>query len=521
VEQALGIPASSSVRTAFDSATGVEVVAEESIRWRVYACPNCGARVVLRAGPERVYFAHATGAADQGCDLYVSSRVPYTGRRYYYEAPADSAGFLRSEHMAFGVGPQGPRLALCLPAVGPEDWTGDLRVETYRQSHTFRRQHLAREQRIVFPLIDGQWSVTPRGTVSDQYLARLNLGVQVLSTGQNLFDALEDLGRQIMPGQSVSAGDLLWWVSRDDVAVPADIAGLVSVERMSKTNGWAVSRIALSTTLDAGRDRDAVAAWLQRPIRPQLARVWIEEPWPWAHTAFGMPIFRVGDAGIRFRADRDVDITVRSVEGATEVLQEVAVSDVLWTHATEGDWELLVNGRVCDLFRIAGELAEVPRNFIARLDGEEIAGFAQIQSEILAATSSPRAARRLDLEWGEETVAGLLRLNGRSLGPKGDQSIEVVLRPGDALTFENFGDVVWPRFETEDPKVEKSKDDMRWRAKWLLSVAASPARPGPQRLLVATSWQRDPLFQRLARASWADNFTAQVRVVQKMLGESS
>jgi hypothetical protein len=492
------------------------VFAERSARRRPYNCPNCGKRVILRSGDVRKYFAHATGVADEECDLYVSAKIPYTGRRFL-RAPAPESGyFLRSDHMAFGIGSLEPQLSLFLPPTGSEEWTGSLRFTADRISRTFRFQHLAQGQSCRFPLANGKWSVVPEGDVSEEYLGRIEIGPQVLAEGQNLFDASRDFGRQILPGEAVFAGDTLWWLSRSVVPAPTNLLDLATVSEEKIVKDWFIYRITLNRALDAGSQRDALANWLQRPVRPRRVPVWIEEPWAWSHSALGIPILDVADGSILIRSSRSSDIALRSVDTHEFAASVEMAAELRWADVREGDWELLVNGAVHEIFRVSASLQHAPSNLVAQLDGGAVVDFVHVQAAINEVAESGRRDCRLDLRWREESVGDLIKLNGRRLNPGNSCSALLSLAPGSTLSIDKIGTASWQPL-TGNASLRPNPEPLRRRATWLLSVAHKANPRARQRIRVPLRWQEDPVMRRLIGASWPDQLAAQVRVLQRLL----
>ena len=493
------------------------MLAERYTARRVYKCPNCGKRVGLRAGDWRVYFAHAIGAANDECELYASSKVAYTGRRYKEVAGPDSKSFLHSSHLAFGFGSRGPQLALFLPPTVEDPWSGALRITAHRQSRTIRFQHLQKGQSFVFPLVDGRWTVSPVGDVSEQYLARIDIGPQVLAEGQNLFDGSRDMGKQILPGEAIGAGEVVWWVSRSEISVPAEMRDLVSLRYEAEVAGWFVHRIILAATLDAGRERHALATWIQRPIRPTRARVWIEEPWPRAHSALGISIFNLTDGIIWIRTDHDSDVTLRSVETGDVVLNTEAVREARWQNVQPGYWELIVNGYVHELFQVSAEKIHTPHNIAVQIDGAPTNDLIHTAAILRDIFQSSRPSFQLDLAWGEDAVSDLIFFNGKLLQLRDGHIGSVLFRPGCTLDIDNLGAAFWPAAAQDKAISPRVDSELRARAMWLLSVVSSPYLSAGERIRLPERWRQDAMLSRLLSASWPNRFVAQLRTLQRLL----
>jgi predicted RNA-binding Zn-ribbon protein involved in translation (DUF1610 family) len=504
------------LRSAIDSATGEEVLPERSARRRPYNCPNCGKRVILRYGESRKYFAHATGVGDEECELYVSARIPYTGRRYIRVPSPESGAFLRSDHLAFGIGLLEPQLALFLPPTDDEEWTGSLRFTADRLSRTYRFQHLAQGQRCRFPLMDGKWMVVPENEVSEAYLDRIEIGPQMLAEGQNLFDASRDFGKQILPGEPVFAGDALWWLSRSSVSMPPNLLDFVTLTQETIVKEWFIYRVTVSQTLVAGKDRDALASWLQRPVRPRRARVWIEEPWAWGHSALGVPIFDITDGAISIRSEQQADIAVRSVDTGELAVSADMATELGWIDVREGDWELLANGAVQEIFRVSGSLRPVTSNVVAEVDGGSAVDFVHLQAALNDVAKNRKTVCQIDLSWGEESVGDLVELNGKRLLPGNLCATSISLQPGSTLSIDKIGAVSWPPL-VENVALFSNLRPLRQRAAWLLSVAEKANPRAQERIRVPRQWQQDPLLRQLMGLAWPDRLAAQVRTLQRLL----
>ncbi len=505
--------------SAIDSATGIEVAAARDAPRRAYNCPYCGKRAKLRSGSMRVYFAHANGVANEECELYTSPRIEYRGRRYPRSVPSETQTFLRTGHLAFGIGPGGPELALFLPPVNPGDeWAGSLQVTAGRVSRTFRCAHLKQGRSCKFPLTQGTWAVTPSGEIAEEYLERIDIGPQSLAEGQNLFDASRDLGRQILPGESVYAGDSLWWLSRNEIALPPLLENVASISQVDSYNNWFAYRVELQPELPMANQRDMLAKWLQRKVRPKPARVWIEEPYVWGHSDQGLPIFDVSAARVVIQSEQLVDIAVRAIDTGKVVVAGHSSNQLMWNDAREGQWELVVNGVVRDLFLVL-PVGPCPSNLLASIDGGNFIEFASVQAELDKRPPGMTAYCSLDLKWGDDSVADLIRLNGERISTKGQQLVSLKLRAGSALSIDKVGEATLaplPVQAVSGPNL----DYLRHRAAWLLSVASSAITRESERVRVPLIWQRDPVIRQLMNRVWTVTLAPQVRQLQRLLEQN-
>jgi hypothetical protein len=508
------------VRSAIDSATGAEVPAARDAPRRTYNCPNCGKKAQLRSGPSRVYFAHANGVANDECELYTSPRIEYTGRRYVRSVPSESKSFIRSDHLAFGIGPFGPELALFLPPVNPEDeWTGNLQITADHISRTFRYAHLKQGRACKFPLAQGTWAVTPEGEVAEEYLARIDIGPQSLAEGQNLFDASRDLGKQILPGESVYAGDSLWWLTRNEIRLPPNLEGLASIKQFSADKEWFAYRIELQPGLVMAWQRDTLAKWLQRPVRPKRTRVWIEEPWVWAHSDLGIPIFDIGAGRLVIQSEQLVDVAVRSVDTGKVMVSGHMVSQLTWNDVEEGHWELVVNGVVRDLFLVSPAWPS-PSNVLASVDGGTPIDFASVQPALDERPAGNGTLCSIDLTWGESSVAELIRLNGERLSTQGQQSVSLYLKAGSTLSIDKIGEATMAPLPPQSAAYASNLELLRQHAAWLLGVTSPTFSRTSERIRIPPVWQSDPVIRQLMDRVWAVALAPQVRQLQRLLEQN-
>lgn len=503
--------------SAIDSATGEEVPATREASRRTYSCPNCGKRAQLRSGPSRVYFAHANGVANEECELYRAPKIEYTGRRYVRAAPSESKSFIRSDHLEFGVGPSGPEIGLFLPAVDPdEEWPGYLQICAERVSRTFRYAHLQQGRALKFPLARGTWTITPNGEVAEAYLDRIDVGPQSLAEGQNLFDASRDFGKQVLPGESVYAGDSLWWVTRNEVFLPPTLAGLASIKEFINDSDWLAYRIELQSGLTLAWQREALGTWLQRPVRPKRTRVWIEEPTMWGHSALGIPIFDIGAGELSIQSDQAVDIAVRSVDTGMVIAAGHMVSHLTWDDIETGHWELVVNGVVRELFLVS-PVEVSPSNVLASIDGSAPIDFSGVQAELEKRPAGSSASCSVELTWGESAVADLMRLNGQRLSTQDQQSVCVLLTAGSTFSIDKLGEAKMAPLPHQASLHGPDLRLLRQHAAWLLGVTASASSGARERIRIPPKWQADTVIRQLIERVWPVDLAPQVRQLQRLL----
>jgi hypothetical protein len=511
------------MRSAIDMATGDIVSAAHVVQRRAYQCPSCGRRVVFRGGQVNAkHFAHAKYVADENCELYFSPGVPYTGRRYRAASVQQRAyERLQLEQIAFGVGSSGPLLTVCLPPCAPEPWNGALHFEhpsqipVHRRAQTIRFSHLERGCRVSFPLVEGQWSIAPTGDVSKEYLSRISVGSQSLESFQNLFDATRDFGKQILPSMPITAGDELWWVARQQISVPSVVAHLVTLALECEAYGWFVHKVTLARELPYGHERDAVAQWLQRPIRPRRALVWVEQPWAFTYRPTGVPVYRL-EIGVAWtiRSDQVVDIAICPAKGGEPVLMAESTLEAKWNDPQPGSWELSVNERAYDLFEVVETVEPVPRNLRFKVNGRDAESARDAQTMLDA--SLERKVCTVEIAWQAEGVSRLVHPSGSVHVVFHDHSAQLELKRGSTVDLENLGVLVRPMFEKVECVTSDALAVLRARARWLLSVSATGSRT--ERLVISPRWRSDPLIRRLVGTAWDMKLAPQVRAFQRLLG---
>jgi len=467
-----------------------------------------------------VYFAHANGVANEECELYTSPRIEYTGRRYVRSVPSESKTFIRSDHLAFGIGSSGPELALFLPPVDPEEeWTGYLQFTADRVSRTFRYAHLRQGRACKFPLAQGTWAVTPDGEVAEEYLERIDNGPQSLAAGQNLFDASRDLGKQILPGESVYAGDSLWWLTRNEISLPPNLEGLASISQLSAGKEWMAYRIVLQTGLTMAWQRDTLAKWLQRPVRPKRTRVWIEEPWVWGHSDLGIPIFDISAERLTIQSEELVDIAVRSVDTGKVMASGHTVNRLTWNDVEEGNWELVVNGVLRDLFRVSAVWPS-PSNVLASIDGGAPIEFASLQAALERRPAGNNCLVSIHLTWGESSVGDLIRLNGERLSTLAERSVALYLKAGSTLSIDKLGEATMAPLRPQTAAHGSNLVLLRQHAAWLLGVTAPTLSRASERIRIPPTWQNDPVIRQLMDRVWTVKLAPQVRQLQRLLEQN-
>ena len=151
-------------------------------------------------------------------------------------------------------------------------------------------QHLLNGQRVDFQLSDGQWLIKTNGDVSRDYESRLDLGMTCLESSLNIFDAMHSPAPRVGPTRAVRLGDSLWVITRQTTFNWNKPDAKVRIERCASAGGWYVEYVQLPRMASPQLVAE-LAGWLQRPIRPARACVFVASPWPSAYTSTGVAVY--------------------------------------------------------------------------------------------------------------------------------------------------------------------------------------------------------------------------------------
>jgi hypothetical protein len=506
---------------ALDCATDELTPAVEALPRRLYRCARCQARVKLHVGLIIApYFAHAVGQADPDCEEYFPSRVVSTGRRLSFggtDSENETPGY---SDLRFEMAHDGPRLSLWLPECpeGTPLWSGSIQVIAHQLTRTLTAQHLHRGQLVVFPLVDGQWTVSAVGQVSDTYLSQLEVGPNSLESGLNVFDATRVPGRRLGPAHTLRLRDAVWVVTRDIEFAKGSRGTRVNCEFRGSVGGWRIHYLELPAEAAPDEVR-IISGWLQRRVRFARARVWVERPWPVGYTPAGVPIFPLLPVGIEIRSNQSVDLAI--VETRTrETIQAVeSVNSLHWVNPRYGSWEIQVNAQPFQHVWIleAPPIAAAPVRVVLD-DSKEVdlfAGQTLLEKWINDLGTLPAAL----IKWSSPAVGRLLRVDGKSI-PDSDSipEIELVGRLGALVDGANFGELRWPPCRT-DSAVRRAPKEMQARhlipkARWLLSVSEFRSNASAS-LTVPSALRTIPCLGALTTRSWAEMFRPQLQAFQR------
>jgi hypothetical protein len=342
-------------------------------------------------------------------------------------------------------------------------------VIAHRIERRLFKRHLNNGSSVVFPLSDGQWSISISGFVSEDYVSRIAVGPGSLESRLNLFDATRSLGRQIGPSQPLRLGDAVWIVTRDGTF--ADLRpDLLSVGERHRAGAWEVLYVQLPD--EASSDVAAeISQWLQRPIRNRQARLWIEAPWPIATRDDGVPVLPRLDEGVTLQADQALDIEIRSLDG--HLAHSVEQSQELhWHNPKQGSWVIFANGKRFGQFETTDEAFESVAALRIVADNGSAFDLFQYQDLINQHAAAWDDSARLQLAWSDGSIGRLIHIDNAPLPDPDVFGVEVSKSASTTIQAGNLGNLSWL---VESTQVERSSDhpispDLLERAQWLTGM---------------------------------------------------
>lgn len=464
------------------------------------------------------HFAHLQWAAKPDCENYTPSRFEYR-RRPPGERRRLGAGVSNS-YLSFSLSIDGPRLAYWLPPASDTNWPGAIEFEAHETSRIFRASDLGNGQRVEFTLVDGQWEVRDTGIVADEYIELLDMGRQSLDASGSIFDAESGVGRQILPGQSVAYGQSLYWISRVALEQHSRGVRLCDIEEICYESGWYVYSVRLPLCVYTGDEFAELVHWLERRIRPVRPKAWIESPWPRSTTTSGFCVYEPADGELVVCADQVVDIRIGDSKTGKTVTAQFSQQRLVATDLPVGIYDITINDMLHETFVIMASGDVDSDAILVRFAKQAPVSLAYAQSVLGEWIASRKRSVSLTLTWGHPAVRSVVRLDGRPVSPDEDMQAEVVLAPGMRLDAGNLGRLEWPAESTVDTEPDRSvSPQLRKRAIWLLSVARSSMDGKGERVAVPHLLHNDPLFKRLAMASWNQHLVPQVRAMSYLLSE--
>jgi hypothetical protein len=501
-----------------DRATDQLVNAREALPRRRYRCDICNAPVHLRSGSDRrPHFAHASGKADPDCLEFYPSEAPYTGRHALGGQGQSNSEAVKGVELLFDVTEQGPLLTVLLPpSKGTGQWNGLVDFEAHRVSRRLTNQHLQNGQRIDFKLSDGQWSINTNGDISADYESRLDLGMTSLESGLNVFDATHSPAPQLGPSRAIRLGDSVWVITRQATFNWNKPDSKVLIDRCATLGGWHVEHVQLPRTASQ-QLVERLAKWLQRPIRPARACVFVAQPWPSGITEGGMMVYSCGPGGIELISDRSVDLRIVSMLGH-EVARANEATSLRWEMAQAGSWNVLVNGELFLSFVTEERPAAAPPAIEVSLHGGPPRLLYEAQTEIEQISSSLRRAP-LTVRWSVPEVGHCLKLNGRPLENLNDGMAVLDFEQwGAVLSAGNFGTLRWPdRVVETHAAVRADTSDIYARAQWMLSKALPLGTTAGIPIRMTERWCADRVVGVLQHRRWSLEFQPQLQVLLRSM----
>lgn len=504
--------------SALDRATDTITPAAGARRSRRYVCQRCLAQVLLRSGDiRRPYFAHSSGLADPDCENYFPSFVPYYGRRTFEGRAVSEGPSVDRQGLCLDMRERQPRLVLKLPPT-PDVWDGLITVEAHKVTRSLSCRHLSKPQFISFDLFDGQWSVRSEGLVTQPYLDLITVGRSSLESEMNLFDATHSPGSRIAEGVGIRLGDAIWIVGRSKVLETAPISQLVTLDLRTAVAGWNLYYAELPEHATAAGIL-ALSAWLQRPVRPARAAVWIEHPHPWKRDPQGVATYALDDAPFQIRAAESVDIRIQSRAGKHPAFVFEQASLATWAPPSEGDWELHVNGTWYETFHVTSEVPNSLPAIIVQFGDRPPVDISMAQFELPHLPDAKfLEPQSVTFRWGSPAIWQIVHVNGRPVQPGTDCVLELPLHGTTSVSFGALGKVQLGVEVTPDAKGQATIPRRTlYLARWLASIGVAGSPRGQVRLRIPDELRRIVLFARLSSMTWSISVSAQVQHFQKSL----
>lgn len=500
-----------------DRATDQRVRARDALTSRRYRCGVCNAPVHLRVGNDRrPHFAHASGEADPTCHEYFPSSVAYTGRRMLPLHANRNVDSGESEDLLFAITESGPRLFVSLPpAHGTGIWTGSVDIDAYRVSRRMTRQHLEKGQMVDFELWDGQWTVKTNGGVSADYESRLDLGTNCLESALNVFDAMHSPAPRVGPTRAVRLGDSLWVITRQASFTWDKPDSKIRVDRCSTMGGWHVEYVEIPRKA-APELVARMSRWLQRPIRPARACVFVASPWPSAYTPAGIAIYPLTGQVLEIESDQSADLELRDSHGQVEKKAQ-HTKTLCWDRPIAGLWTVAVNGDAFFSFEICASPPALAPLITVTLEGGATRDLFQAQVELDRCVDS--VAPRAVIRWAHPSLSNRISFNGSPIDDPKQHSIDIPAGTCDAtLSACNFGALRWP---ARPQPVERTPNEdvavIYARARWVLSRALPLGSASGITMRVPSKWRWDAVVGALQHRRWPIGLQAQLQVLQQAL----
>jgi hypothetical protein len=239
----------------------------------------------------------------------------------------------------------------------------------------------------------------------------------------------------------------------------------------------------------------------------------------WGHSDQGIPIYDISVGRLTIQSEQLVDIAVRSVDTGKVMASGHTVNRLTWNDVEEGNWELVVNGVVRDLFRVSAVWPS-PSNVLASIDGGAPIEFASLQAALERRPAGNNSLVSIDLTWGESSVGDLIRLNGERLSTQAERSVSLYLKAGSTLSIDKLGEATMAPLPPQTAAYGSNLVLLRQHAAWLLGVTAPTFSRASERIRIPPIWQNDPVIRQLMDRVWTVKLAPQVRQLQRLLEQN-
>jgi hypothetical protein len=265
------------------------VGAAEATPYRLYRCPVCDSRVVLRGygafAQRRPHFAHVKNQARLDCENYHPSF--YTPAFSISNENQRQAGINRP-HVYVGE-PElylketsiGFDLKIVIPGrPGEPVWNGAVLFQGRFGEQSIRFASFLRPfELLVFPQKD-RYVFSKHGEVGELFWGILRDGIRGLKFGPNCFRQSEVRGRRLATSENLFWGDRYWMLSPTIIETPGSVSRYLS--SFGTIGEWSVFELTLPSEPNhvLKFEKDDLRTWVGHEIHERGASAYLIDPLP-------------------------------------------------------------------------------------------------------------------------------------------------------------------------------------------------------------------------------------------------
>lgn len=466
---------------AIDFISTKTVGAAEATPDRVYRCPVCDSRVVLRGygqfAQRRSHFAHVKNQARPDCENYHPSfylpafsianedqRLAGVNRPYVYVGEPEL--YLKETSIGFD-------LEIVIPGRPSEpEWSGAVLFQGRFGEQTIGFSSLLRPfEALVFPQKD-RYVFSRRGEVGELFWGMLRDGIRGLKFGPNCFRQSEVRGRRLATSEKLFWGDRYWMVSPTIIEAPGSVSHYLLL--LGTIGEWSVFELALPSEPNhvLRFEKDDIRTWVGHEIHERGACAYLIDPLPHHFDEQGVFVLSKPVSTVRVALDAWYKNVLILDGKGDELVWQLATDDSLIISLHDAnDAFVYVDNTIVLAMRFESCELFAPQGLRLKANDQEVELFSKEAEEIFRAfRSSRKTSCGIALESCNERVLKLLMLNGAPMDSH--ESLLTALCDGDhpfEVNASNFGRVCLPSVGKNsvlgllDPWV-------RDRGKWLLSL---------------------------------------------------